>query len=165
MAFVVFFSAYTCIYTYIQLVMWWCFLWFSPVITATVCCGPQKYISSTTNGPNARIWKHLFYSSVGEKKKLKIFSISLFLWLLVERDSVVTQRDPSGESRSHQSTWRWTVEFRGVLYESRKPFQDTAASTDVVNPHEAAACEGDVPLLGQVKHLLQINRVCDSLIP
>lgn len=105
----------------------------------------------------------LFFS--GRKKKLKIFSISLFLWLLVERDSVVTQRDPNGESRSHQSTWRWTVEFRGVLYESRKPFQDTAASTDVVNPHEAAACEGDVPLLGQVKHLLRINRVCDSLIP
>lgn len=69
--------------------------------------------------------------------------------------SQLTQGDSNSQNSGHQSTCRRSIDFRGVLYEAREPFQDAAGGSNIINPHKTASRKGDAPVFLQIKHLHQ----------
>lgn len=66
-----------------------------------------------------------------------------------------TDGDPNHQSCSDQTT-RWSsTDPGGPVDQARDPLEDAAHSPQVVNTSKATACEGDVPRLVPVPHVLR----------
>lgn len=66
----------------------------------------------------------------------------------------LTYGNPDSHGCGHQTSGRSAADFGSPLHQTRDPLEDAAQGSQMVNTHEATACQGDVPLLLPVKHLL-----------
>lgn len=64
----------------------------------------------------------------------------------------LTEGNPQTQNRGHERTRRRAADFGGVLNKTRGSFQDTAAGTDIINPHKTASRKRDAPLFAQIQH-------------